>query len=46
MPIGMRSWLIPTRQDVELPKAAMLERDGMTSLESVDLHALSAFKIG
>jgi len=40
MPIGMRNWLVPTVEDCELPKAAILDLDG-TLLDSVDLHALA-----
>ena len=40
MPIGMPSSLILTREDFELPKAAIFDLDG-TLLDSVDLHAIA-----
>ena len=40
MPIGVPSSLILTREDFELPKAAIFDLDG-TLLDSVDLHAIA-----
>jgi HAD superfamily hydrolase (TIGR01549 family) len=37
---GMREWLAPTMEDLELPKAAIFDLDG-TLLDSVDLHAIA-----
>jgi hypothetical protein len=40
MPIGMRSLLVPTLEDFEVPKAAIFDLDG-TLLDSLDLHAIA-----